>query len=166
MKRLLLIPVLVLMLMLQLAIFSRIQMLNGAADIIMVSLIALSIQKNIPSVWVWGLGGGLLVSLVTALPFFVPIAGYLLIVLVGTTIQRSVVHTPVLAMFLVSVVGTLLFHALSMIVLFISGVNISITDSLTRITMPSVLLNLILCLPIYLIMTDLSKVAYPFKAEE
>lgn len=160
------IPVLVLLLMLQLAIVSRIQMLNGAADIMLISLIALSIQKNIPTVWVWGLAGGLMVSLVTALPFIVPIAGYLLIVIAGRAIQRSVVHAPVLAMFLISIVGTLFVHALSMIALFINGVNVSIADSLTRITMPSVLLNLILCLPIYLIMTDLSKMAYPIKAEE
>lgn len=157
MRRLLIIPVLVLLLMLQLAIVSRIQMLNGAADIMLISLIALSIQKNIPTVWVWGLAGGLMVSLVTALPFIVPIAGYLLIVIAGRAIQRSVVHAPVLAMFLISIVGTLFVHALSMIALFINGVNVSIADSLTRITMPSVLLNLILCLPIYLIMTDLSK---------
>ena len=68
-------------------------------------------------------------------------------------------------MFTVSFVGTLFMHLLSLITLRLSGDPLPFGDSLSLITLPSILLNLFLAIPVYSLLRDLAGWLYPLEVE-
>lgn len=152
-------------LMLQSAVISRINLLYGSADLVLVILAAWALQERINTAWQWALAAGALVGFVSGLPWFVPLAGYLLVVGVARLLQRRVWQAPLLAMFTVSFVGTLFMHLLSLITLRLSGDPLPFGDSLSLITLPSILLNLFLAIPVYSLLRDLAGWLYPLEVE-
>jgi hypothetical protein len=80
-------------------------------------------------------------------------------------VQRHIWKTPVLAMLGLTIAGTLLMHSLSYIALTFRGSDIPLFQSLELITLPSLLLNLLLSIPIYTLFKDLAAGIYPVKFE-
>jgi rod shape-determining protein MreD len=158
-------PVLVLALMLQTAAISRINLRYGSADLVLVILAAWALQERVTTSWQWALVAGALVGFVSGLPWFVPLVGYLLIIGVARLLQRRVWQAPLLAMFTVSFIGTLMMHILSVISLRLSGDPLPLGDSFSLITLPSILLNLLLAIPVYAVIRDLASWLYPAAVE-
>src|SRR3972149_12256514 len=99
MKNLVAIPILALALMLQTAVISRITLLSGAADLILLILVAWALQEQVESAWHWAVFAGLLVGFVSAVPPVVPIIGYVLAVAFSRFVIRQIWQTPLLALF-------------------------------------------------------------------
>ena len=158
------VPIIGFLLIIQTAIISRLKLLEGTGDLILLFVIAWALQGRVRSAWQWAIIAGVLVSLVTALPYFIALAGYLTITLMARLLQHQVWQTPILAMFVMTFVGTVVFHLLSISGLALAGTTLPIQESLTLVTLPSALINLILALPVYTVVSDLSNWAYP--AEE
>lgn len=159
------VPVVGLLAILQMSIFSRIEMLQGTADIVLLGLVGWSIQSRVTTAWIWAVVAGVMVSYISALPFYLPFFIYMSIFFLARLLQKRVWQAPILAMIFITVVGTLIQHIVTILALNLSGVNLPITESLSRITFPSVVLNLIFCIPVYLVMTDLARLVIPQKAE-
>ena len=90
-----------------------------------------------------------------------PVFGYLIATGVARLLRRQVWQTQLLAMFVTTFATTLIYHALSLAVLQIAGRGLPISDSLTLVTLPSALINLMLALPVYALITDLAHWLYP-----
>ena len=135
--------------MLQMTVFSRLTLLHGAADIVLLTLVAWGLQEDNPNMWPWTLLAGAVISFASALPFFLPIPGYLLVTGVTRLIQKRIWQSPLLAMLLVTMVGTLLYHLLSMSAMFLNGSTIQFGVAWSQVTLPSLLLNLMLAIPVY-----------------
>lgn len=158
-------PILLITLMVQLAIASNLPLLRGTADLMIVVIIAWALQERVSSGWFWGLVGGGFVSLITAMPFFVPLVSYLLIVILVRILRRRVWQIPILVMFLSVILGTMIHHVLGILALLLNGTILPLHESFSFVTLPSILLNLILALPVYAMMTDLAKWVYPIEVE-
>ena len=158
---LLAIPILGSLLILQTAVFSQLPLLRGTTDLVMVAIIAWSLQKSVKTAWQWGIIGGLLVSLSTALPFGLPIIGYLLVVGVTLLLRQRVWQVPILAMFVATFLGTLITQALTVLVLRFTGTPLAWLESVNMITLPSMLLNLVVAIPAYALLGDLARWLYP-----
>jgi rod shape-determining protein MreD len=158
---LLAIPILGSLLILQTAVFSQLPLLRGTTDLVMVAIIAWSLQKSVKTAWQWGIIGGLLVSLSTALPFGLPIIGYLLVVGMALLLRQRVWQVPILAMFVATFLGTLITQALAVIVLRFTGTPLAWLESVNMITLPSMLLNLVVAIPAYALLGDLARWLYP-----
>lgn len=156
MKNLVAVPVLLLALMLQTAVISRMMLLSGMADIVLVIIVAWALQEQVESSWHWAILAGLLVAFVSALPPVVPIIGYLLAVAFARFVIRQIWQTPILALFSVTFLSTLVYNLLAYVVLLITGVPLSLEDSLAFIILPSVFLNLLLAIPIHALIRDLA----------
>jgi hypothetical protein len=76
-------------------------------------------------------------------------------------LQRRIWQAPLLAMFVVTFLGTLVLYLFSFASLQLSGVPLSVTDTLGLLALPGVLLNMLLAIPAYAVMRDLSKWVYP-----
>lgn len=161
MRNLVGIPVIILSVVLQSSIVSRVPLLSGTADLPLVILAAWALQDGVETSWHWALAAGLLVGFVSAIPFFVPIIGYLFIIFVARLFQARVWQTPLLAMFLVCLIGTAFYHIVSLGTLRILGTPLPILDSLGLFTLPSILLNLLLAIPVFAMMRDLARWVYP-----
>jgi len=158
---LLAIPILGSLLILQTAVFSQLPLLRGTTDLVMVAIIAWSLQKSVKTAWQWGIIGGLLVSLSTALPFGLPIIGYLLVVGMALLLRQRVWQVPILAMFVATFLGTLITQALAVLVLRFTGTPLAWLESVNMITLPSMLLNLVVAIPAYALLGDLARWLYP-----
>ncbi len=159
-------PVLVVLVILQTAVVSRLPLLNGTADLVLVVLVAWSLQDGAKFAWVWALIAGLLVSFVSATPFMAPLGVYLVVTVASRLMQRRVWHMPVLAMFAVTFVGSLLLYGVTLVLLKFLGTPLPWGESISLIIVPSTFLNLILALPVYALVSDIHSWMRPVQEEE
>jgi rod shape-determining protein MreD len=162
---LLALPILILVLILQTVIVSTLPLLSGYADLILLVLVAWSLQERARSAWVWAIVGGTLVSVVSAAPMGASLAGYLIVTVIARLLVRRVWQTPVLSMFLMTFLGSLITQGLSMVALIFNGAPLPLMDSLNLVVLPSTLLNLLLALPVYAIVSDMAQWVYPEEVE-
>jgi hypothetical protein len=155
------IPVLGLAVMLQTSIVERINLLNGAADLVLLITAAWCLQERARGAWIWGLLAGLLVGFVSGLPWFVPLAGYLIIVGLARILAHRVWQAPLLAMFTVTLIGTLVLLMITFSERTLLEVPLPFNLSFVQIIMPSVLLNLLLAIPVHSVIRDLVNRLYP-----
>jgi|SRR6186997_1293891 rod shape-determining protein MreD len=161
MRNLVAIPVLFLAVILQSAVISRVYLLSGVADLPLVMLAAWALQESVDSSWHWAVALGILVGFVSALPWYVPVISYVVVVALAQTLQRRVWQAPLLAMFSVTFLGTIILNILTYLVMQIGGVAMPVGDVLGLLVLPGVLLNMLLAIPIYAMMRDLSRWVYP-----
>jgi len=161
MRNLIAIPVILLTVILQTAIVSRLYLLAGIADLPLVMVAAWALQDEVESAWHWAAATGILVGFISGIPWGVPVFGYLTIVALARILQRRVWQAPLLAMFSVTFLGTIIVSILSLIVLRLLDVPLPIADVLGLLTLPSVLLNMLLAIPVYAVMRDVARWVYP-----
>ena len=154
-------PVIILAVILQTAIVSRVYLLSGIADLPLVMLAAWALQEDVETAWHWATAAGLLVGFVSAMPMLAPILGYFVVVGLAQILQGRVWQAPLLAMFSVTFFGSVIASGLSFAVLHLSGINLPVGDVLGVLTLPSVLLNMLLAIPVYAVMRDLARWVYP-----
>ena len=165
MRILIALPILSLLLILQSAIFSRILLIHGMADLVMLAIIAWSLQKSVRSAWQWCIIGGLLVSFVSAIPYGLPLLGYLVVTGITLLIRQQVRQVTIIVMFISTTIGTVLTQIIDLIGMRILGINISIINAINLVTVPSLILNLLLAIPFYAILADLARLLYPVELE-
>ena len=158
-------PIIGLLVMLQIAVFSNLTILNGAADIVLIAIIAWSLQDQVKHSWIWAVVGGTLMSLVSAIPFFPYLVGYGLMVFVAQVIKGRIWRVPIIAMFFVTTIGTVFIHLVSLVILQFTGTRLEWSESINLVILPSTLLNLLLALPVYLLVSDLARWVYPVENE-
>ena len=154
------------MLVIQMAIASRIPLLSGYADLILVAVAAWSLQERSQTAWHWAIFAGLLVGWTSALPWGVPLIGYLLMVIFARALVRRIWQTPLLGMFVVVFAGTLIVHILTISVLTLTGSRLVVGDALSVVTLPSLFINLSLALLVYPILRDLAVWVYDIEDED
>jgi len=161
MRNLIAIPILFLAVILQSAVISRVYLLSGAADLPLIMLAAWALQDQVDSSWHWAVALGMLVGFVSAVPWYVPMFSYLVVVALAQSLQRRVWQAPLLAMFSVTFLGTVILNILTYVALRIGGVVMPVEDVLGLVVLPGVLLNLLLAIPVYTIMRDISRWVHP-----
>ncbi|MEA3327646.1 MAG: hypothetical protein U9R53_10155 [Chloroflexota bacterium] len=148
---------------LQTAVFSRITLIAGSPDLILLFLAALSLNERVKYGWVLTIIAGFLISVVSAMPFLAPLIAYLGMFIISKLLQRRVWRIPILAMFIVSFLGSLFQGFIYMIFLKINSAPVALGQSLDTVILPSVLMNLIFTLPMYAIVSDLAGRIYPLE---
>ena len=107
MRNLVAVPVILLTVILQSAVISRVYLLSGIADLPMVMLAAWALQEEVDSAWQWAAATGLLVGFISGISWVVPFFGYMTIVALARIFQRRVWQAPLLAMFSITFLGTI-----------------------------------------------------------
>lgn len=166
MRHLIAFPLLALAVILQSAIVSRVPLLFGYADLALVIVIAWALQEGVTTAWHWAVTGGLMAAFASALPWFVPLAGFLAAVLLAQFLQRRIWNAPLIAMFAVTLFASLFMHLLTIIVLNLSGASLPFGEAFSLVVLPSALLNLLLALPLFWLMRDLARWVNPIEENE
>jgi hypothetical protein len=159
------IPLLGALLILQTAVLSNVLLLQGTVDLILLTVIAWALQLQVRTAWQWGVIGGLMVSFVSGLPYFIPLISYLAAVGLALVLRKRVWQVPILAMFVTTFAGTLLMHGLTVLGLRIEGIVISPLKALETITIPSLFLNLLASIPVFVLLGELADRLYPEELE-
>ena len=159
-------PLLALVVIVQSAVVSRMTLLGGYADLMLVVLAAWALKADVPSAWIWALLGATMVSFVSGIPWPVPMAGYSLVVLLAQLFKQRVWQAPLLAMFSVIFLGTLSMNVLALLVLNLLGTPLPLGDSLGLVVLPQMLLNLLFSIPVSAIVRDMAQWVSPVKEVE
>ena len=157
------IPVLGLAIILQTSIIGRINLLNGQADLLLLILAAWSLQERVRSAWVWGVAAGLLVGFISGVPLYIYMVSYVALVGLGRLLAHRVWQAPLLAMFAVTLIGTLELLMLTFVQRTIFEVPLTFSDVFSQIVLPTVLLNLLLAIPIHALIRGLAERLFPEK---
>jgi len=161
MRNIIAVPLLGLAVILQSTVVAQFVLLSGTADLVLVILVAWAMQEGVTTAIHWAFLAAVMISVVTHMPWYLFMAGYLGIVILALSLQTRVWQAPLLAMLTVTFLGTVFMHLLSYLFLRFSGDPISLADSLGLITLPSVLLNLLLAIPLFGMMRDLAGWVFP-----
>jgi rod shape-determining protein MreD len=159
------IPVLGGLMILQTSLVSRFPLLQGTSDLVMLAIIAWALNQKVTTAWQWSIIGGLIFGVASALPVAAPLASYLLITFFALLFRRRVWQVPLLAMFVTTLLGTLISHVITYVTLVLSGTPLPPLEAFNLITLPSMLLNLLMALPIYALIGDLAKWLHPEELE-
>ena len=154
-------PILGIFVLLQSAVISRITLLEGKADLILLLVIGWALQARVRTRWLWAVIGGVIATPTSALPSGVLLAAYLLGTAIAILLQRRLWKFPFLAMLASVFAGTLVVHIFSYIVVILKSGLISLIDVFNLITLPSLLLNILWAFPVYLVVRDLANWLYP-----
>jgi cell shape-determining protein MreD len=155
------IPVIGLTLMLQTSIISRMMLLSGNADLILLVLAAWALQERVRGAWFWGILASLLVGMVSGVPWYVYLVGYLIVIGMARLLIHRIWQAPLLAMFAVTLIGTLELLMLTFVQRTLFETPLAFGDVFSQIVLPSVLLNLLLSIPVHALIRDLANRLYP-----
>ena len=154
-------PILGLMVIFQSAIFSQVHLLYGTIDLVLLVVVAWSVQERVKTAWHWGVIAGLLASLATAVPALAIILAYVLSAGIAIYMRRIFYHRPLLAMITATFLATLITQAISVAALVINGTPIPLLEAFYMITIPSAMLNLLLAVPVYALIGDFANWLHP-----
>jgi rod shape-determining protein MreD len=155
------IPVLAFLSILQSAVVSRLPLNQGVADIMLVFLVAIALQKRVSTAWQWSIIGGMLIDFLSGLPFGIFTISYLIATALATLFRDRIWRFTFLIQLLVVLIGTLVSQVLSYLVLFLQGVNLELITVLRVIIMPTIILNFMLSLPVFILTRDILDQIYP-----
>lgn len=155
------VPIISSLVILQTAVLSRTPLLQGTADIVMLVIIAWALQEQVETAWQWSAMAGLMVGLVSALHFLIPLVSYLAVTGLALATKRRIWQIPILGMSVVTVVGTLFHHQISFVAVSIAGTDLPWFEAMQVITLPSLLLNILLAVPVFVIVRDFAEWLHP-----
>lgn len=154
-------PLLAILVILQSAVISRITLLAGYADLVLVVLAAMTLKSESSTSWLWTFLGCTMVSFVSKMPWPVIFLGYMFVVFLAQLLRQRIWQAPLLAMFIVVFIGSLAMNMLAFSVLNLLGESLPFGESIGQIVLPSVLLNLLLAIPVYVMVRDLARWTSP-----
>lgn len=147
--------------LLQVTLLTRITLLQGHADLVLIVLMVWLLQEGNKPDWRWGLLAGVMLGWASALPDWVLWAGYAAAAAICQLLHRRIWQVTLLTLVTSTLLGTFVIHLLTMAYLFFSAHPIGLIDGLNYVTLPTMLLNLILVLPVYALLGELTKVLTP-----
>ena len=159
------IPILGILVIVQSSIFSRIPLIQGTPDLVLLAILAWALQKKVDTAWQWCIIGSLMVTLVSALPLGAVFVGYAIATAIALALRRRIWQIPLLAMFIVTFLGTVILNGVSLLALWLPGNPVPVLESLNLITLPGILLNLLLAIPAYGLLHELAGWIYPEELE-
>ena len=154
-------PILILITILQSSIASRLTLLQGSADLMLLVLIAWALQERVQTAWQWTVVGGLLIGFVSILNTLLVLGTYAAIIGLVLLVRRRIWGFSLLVMFALTLFGSIFSQGVFALALTISGTPLPFVDSLRLVVLPGLVLNLLLAAPIYAIIKDLAEWVYP-----
>ncbi|NLE84147.1 MAG: hypothetical protein GX603_06505 [Chloroflexi bacterium] len=143
------------------SVFSQWTILSGNADIVLLFVVAWCLHDRSKHLWLLVLIMAGMVAFVSALPPVFPILVYLLVYRASRLFQTRLMQSPLLGMLLLTFGASLLQVVLHIAYLYVTRVDINLTDALVQVALPSVLLNMLLAIPIHAIVREIAHYAFP-----
>lgn len=158
------IPILFILMILQTTVAREVTLFHGSVDLILVWLAAWGLTSRDNTGYLLALFSGVMVALVSALPWYMYMAAYFSVIILARYVFKRLWQSPLLSMFAITMVSSILLYTLTIIGLRLDGIEYSLQETLNSVIIPSIFLNLFLSIPIYAIVKDLS--SWIYRSEE
>jgi len=149
-------PLFLVLSVIQTVAISRIEILAGSGDIVLLAIISWIITDEEGNYLGWAIIGGFLVSILSALPLAATILIYLTVAVIAKIAARIFWQSPILSLLISAGLSTILKFLIEIFTLQFLGIPAPFLLSLTSILLPTMLLNLFYAFPIYVLMGDIS----------
>ncbi len=153
-------PILVVAGFLQASLISKIHLLQGMPDIVLLSILAWSINEKSKYAWIIVIFSGLIMSYLSAMPMNGYIWLYLLLWLIIRFIKMKVWQMPMILMLFMTIIGTIIAAVITLMLLYLRNASIIFMDAIRQILVPSLILNLLFAIPIYAFLNDVINSIY------
>jgi len=154
-------PLLAVAAVLQATVLSRVHLLGGTVDLVLL----LSLSWTLVGEWqggpAWGLMGGLCLDLLSGGPLGANALGLVLVAYGASLSEGRFWRSHVLLPLATVLLGTILYHLIYLALLALSGHSVDWAASLADVTLPAVLLNTVLMLPVYHLVRWMHGVTHP-----
>jgi rod shape-determining protein MreD len=154
-------PLLLVAVILQTTVIPEIRIGGGGPDLVLMMVIAWALLAEIDEAFIWAIVGGILEDLAVGLPtgttaLALVIVVFLVNLVVGNIQRNSIIVPPA-----VVAIATVLFHLLMLAILNAINRPAQVGTSLIYVTLPTVLFNLILMLPVFRLMGAIYEASRP-----
>lgn len=146
---------------LQTTIASRITLIQGSSDIVLLVFIGWVLHEETLGRWQWALVAGIAIGVGSELPIWLPIIPYLMLGGLITIVKQRIWELPIISLFAAALIGTFLTLIIQWIYLLLLGVPIDLESALNLVILPSIVLNMLLAFPIYALMGEFVTRIYP-----
>lgn len=151
---------------LQVAVVSRLPLQNGMADLVLLFVIAWSLNREAKQFYIPVLLAAGLMTFISSVPIPAVLLSYAFAALITRLLVSRLWEMPVFSMLILTLIATITQHVIYIVIMQIGGTPISLGESLNLVTLPSAFLNIILSLPIFLIVRDVQKIVFTEVAYE
>ena len=143
------IPLLILAAIIQTTVIPEIRFGEAGPDLVLMLVVIWTLLAGFEEAVVWALAGGIVADLLTRMPTGTTALALVFVSFVIGNVPGQISRNNVLFPPLVVAGSTLAYHTIIMIVLRLTGTEISFFYVLTRMSLPGALYNAILILPLF-----------------
>jgi len=148
-------------LLLQSSLVVRFNLLHGAADLVLLVLVAWMLQDGTRAHLQWSLVAGLLVGFISDMPIWLPLIAYVLVMFLVRNILMRIWQSTIIVLFFVTLVASLLVSGLEYAYLALVKGTLPFWDTFNLVILPGIVLNILLILPVNALIGELSRMLYP-----
>jgi rod shape-determining protein MreD len=143
------IPLLALAAILNATLMAELRIGGGAPDLVFLLVVSWALLSNVQEAMLWAVIGGVFQDSLSIAPLGASALGLVVVAFIADS-MFGVVHRHNLALPpVVAVAGTVIYHLGTLLVLALVGISVPVGDALRYVTLPTVIYNAILILPVY-----------------
>ena len=155
------IPLLALAAVVQSTVLARFPVFGGQLDLVLLLALSWTLVGEWQGGMVWGLIGGLTLDVLSGGPFGATAIGLLVVTYLATLSEGRFWRSHVLLPLATALLASVLYHLITLSTLTVTGFSVDWVYSLTRLTLPAVLLNTLFMLPVYALVRVLHAFVHP-----
>jgi len=149
-------PVFLILSVIQTVAISRISIIAGSGDIVMLALIAWIVIDEEGNHLGWAIISGFLISILSAMPIVTVFGIYITASILARIARRIFWQSPILALFSTIILATIMKFLIEIFTLQYLGIPAPFVLSLTSVLLPTLVLNIFYTFPIYVLMGDIA----------
>jgi len=158
-------PILLLLAIVQSAVFSQVRLLGGQADLVLLAIVAWALTGRWREAMILGALGGAGLDLLSAVPIGTSSLALVLIAYGVSVTEGRLWGAHLLTPLGVVLAASLVFSAISLLGSLLAGAVIDLGTVSTRVVLPSLFLNLLLAVPAAQLASVLQRMLFPPEVE-
>lgn len=159
------VPLLVLLAILQSAVFSQVRLLDGQADLVLLAIVAWALTGRWQEAMILGVVGGVWLDLLSAVPIGVSSLALVIVAYGVAVTEGRLWGAHLLTPLGVILAASLVFSAVGLLGSLLAGGVIDLGSVATRVVLPALFLNLLLAIPSAQLASVLQRMLFPPEVE-
>ncbi|MEN8241800.1 MAG: hypothetical protein ABFS17_07760 [Chloroflexota bacterium] len=147
------------------SVVTRINLLAGAADLVLLVLLSWILQSGEKKPVKWGIVAGVLVGFSSASPILVSVVGYLIVIGFVMLLQTRIWQAPYWMLLTSTFFGTIAVYGFEISYWWVNGYPFDFVEMFNIVILPSVVLNVLFVLPVYLFVGEIVKMSSSLEVE-
>jgi rod shape-determining protein MreD len=143
------IPVLILAAILDVTLMAEFRIGGGAPDLVFMLVVSWALLSTLQEALVWAVVGGVVKDALSVAPLGTSALGMVIVVFLVNSLLGTVRRTNLIIPLPVIAVGTVIYHLAILAVLQIVGYGLPLGEGLLYVTLPTMVYNMILILPVF-----------------